>query len=119
MLHVRKFKVISYNCKNMETASKAFEHLAKEANVILVQEHWHFGCQLDKLNFELDSLIGCDKAIDAGDPILPLQMPRGYGGTAVLWQKSIVLDHLIVALPDVGNRIQYVEIKEQDPLNFY
>ena len=41
-------------------------------------------------------------------------MPRGYGGTAVLWQKGI--DHLIVTLPDGGNRIQGVEIKGQDPL---
>ena len=39
MIDVSKFKVISYNCKNMETASKAFEHLAEVADVILVQEH--------------------------------------------------------------------------------
>ena len=76
-LGVSKFKVISYNSKNMETASKAFEQLAEVADVILVQEHWYFDCQLDKLNSISDSLIGCGKAVDTGDPILPFQMPRG------------------------------------------
>ena len=113
MLDVSKITVIIYKYKNMETASKAFEHLAEVADVILVQEHWYFDCQLDKLNSISDSLIGCGKAVDTGDPILPLQMPRGYGGTAVLWQKSI--DHLIVPLPDGGNRSQCVEIKGHAP----
>ena len=36
-----------------------------------------------------------------GDPVLPVQMPRGYGGTAVLWQKKI--DHLITPIIDGGN----------------
>ena len=45
----------------METASKAFEHLA---DVILVQEHWYFDCQLDKLNSISDSLIGYGKGDD-------------------------------------------------------
>ncbi|MEW8545688.1 MAG: endonuclease/exonuclease/phosphatase family protein, partial [Candidatus Thiodiazotropha sp.] len=112
--NVNKLRVVSYNCKNMATAGLAFEHLAKEADIILVQEHWYFDCQLDKLNSVTESLIGCGKAVDTGNPVLPLQMPRGYGGTAVMWQKSI--DHLIVPLPDGGNRIQYVETKGQDPL---
>jgi hypothetical protein len=41
------------------------------------------------------------------DPLQPIQMPRGYGGTGILWKKE--LDHLINVI-DIGNeRIQCVE----------
>ena len=79
-----------------------------------MQEHWHFDCQLHKLNSVSSEFISQGKAVDTGDPILPLQMPRGYGGTAVLWKRGI--DHLCVVLPDGGNRIQCVELRGMEPL---
>ena len=90
----------------METAGPAFEALSRDTDVVLVQEHWYFDCQLHRLNTVSSEYIGQGKAVDIGDPILPLQMPRGYGGTAVLWKRGI--DHLMVGLPDGGNRIQCV-----------
>lgn len=41
-------------------------------------------------------------------------MPRGYGGTAVLWQKRI--DHLVTPIADGGNRIQCVELQGKTPI---
>ena len=58
--------------------------------------------------------IGQGKTVDTGDPIHPLQMPRGYGGTTVFWKRGI--DHLIVVLPDGGNRIRCVELRGAEPL---
>ena len=81
---------------------------------MLVQEHWYFDCQLDRLNAACEKFVGCGKAVDTGDPILPIQMPRGYGGTAILWQANI--DHLVTRLSDGGNRIQCIEVSSQDPL---
>ena len=52
--------------------------------------------------------------MDTGDPILPVQMPRGYGGVAVLWKDSI--DHLVSKVPDGGNRTQCIELAIDDPL---
>lgn len=52
--------------------------------------------------------------MDTGNPILPVQMPRGYGGVAALWRKD--LDHLVVKLPDGGNRIQCIAIQGKKPL---
>ena len=52
-------------------------------------------------------MTGTGKAVDTGDPMLPVQMPRGYGGSAILWKRTI--DHLVRVLQDGGNRIQCVE----------
>ena len=82
------FKIVTFNCKNIETSKYAIQELSKTTDVILLQEHWYFDCQLNKLNAVSEDMIGSGKATDTGDPILPVQMPRGYGGTAVLWQKK-------------------------------
>ena len=52
--------------------------------------------------------------VDKGNPVPPVCMPRGYGGEAILWKKS--LDKYIKSLPDGGNRIQCVEIKLKEPV---
>ena len=62
----------------------------------------------------LKCFIGKGKAVDSGDPILPVQRPRGYGGVVVLWRKEIA--HLVQDLPDGGNRIKYIEIKGNMPI---
>jgi len=45
--------------------------------------------------------------VDSNDPIPPIQMPRGYGGVAILWRKE--LDNLITSLKIGNERIQCVE----------
>ena len=57
---------------------------------------------------------GAGKALDSGDPITPVQMPRGYGGIGILWKKDI--DQIVTELPDGGNRIQCVSIRAQKPI---
>ena len=61
-----------------------------------------------------ESITGVGKAVDIGDLIFPVQMPRGYGGVVILWRKFI--DHLFVKLQDRTNRIQCVEIQNQQPV---
>ena len=58
-------------------------------------------------------MAGTGKAVDTEDPILPVQMPRGYVGVAILWK--ITIDHLVRVLPDGGKRIQCVELLTQQP----
>lgn len=113
---INTLSIVSYNCKNIETSKIAIEqlHTIHSADIILIQEHWYFDCKLEKLNETNNHYNGKGKAVDTGDPILPAQMPRGYGGTAILWKKEI--DHLVKPLPDGGNRIQCTEINSQDPL---
>ena len=56
---------------------------------------------------------GSWKAVDTNDPIMPSQMPRGYGSVAILWKKSI--GHLVTPFPDGENRIQGVQIASAKP----
>ena len=97
----------------METALHAVGELSKKADVMLIQEHWYFDCQLNKLEEVCDLLTGTRKAVDTGDAIMPTLMPRGYSGVAVLCEKSI--GYLVTPIPDGGNRIQVVEIAGDKP----
>lgn len=55
------------------------------------------------------------KGVDKNEPLLPICMPRGYGGVAVLW--NINIDHMIKPL-DVGSeRIQGIEITGKSKSN--
>ena len=45
--------------------------------------------------------------ISENNPIQPTQMPRGYGGVAILWKQEI--DNIIRPLPDCGERLQCIE----------
>jgi hypothetical protein len=43
------------------------------------------------------------------DPLLPVSLPRGYGGVAILWKKPI--DYLVRTLPDGSEKIQCIELE--------
>ena len=75
---------MTFNCKNVNTSELAIEELSTYADVILIQEHWLFNCKLHKLNEISEIFNGVGKAVDTGNPILPIKMPRGYGGVGVL-----------------------------------
>ena len=62
-------------------------------DIILIQEHWLFQAQIHLIG-ELHSQINyAAKGVDINDPLLPISMPRGYGGVAVIWKNEI--DHLV------------------------
>ena len=107
-----KISIVTYNCTNVNTSLKAITRLSMDTDIILLQEHWLYTCQLHRLKKLHDSYIGVCKAVDSFHPISPVQMPRGYGGVGVLWKKGI--GHIINDLS--GERIQYVELKADRPL---
>ena len=114
--HSRLLKLVSFNCKNIRTCEYVMDDLLVkyEADILLLQEHWLFGCQLHRLNEISDLCVGQSKSVDTGDLILPVQMPRGYGGKAILWKKQI--DHVIKPLDVGGNQIQCVAKNVCEPL---
>lgn len=58
----KQLKVISYNCKNIETALWTFEALSKTTDIFLVQEHW-------LLIASYRNLLQCVKILlDVGSP---------------------------------------------------
>ena len=106
-----KLDIVSFNCKNVNTCNYVLNELLvdQSADILFLQEHWLFDCQLHRLSEISDLCTGSGKAVDTDDPILLVQMPRGYGGIAVSWIKEN--DHLITQRPDGGNCIQCVEVK--------
>ncbi|CAG2248448.1 unnamed protein product [Mytilus edulis] len=97
-----------FNCKNILTCGPLFDELKDSIDIYLLQEHWLFHCQLKMLNDILLDYKGVGKSSRLSDPITPWRMPRGYGGTAILWKKN--LDSIVTPLSIGNNRIQCIEI---------
>ena len=45
----------------METSGYAIEQLSRSDDFILIQEHWYFDCQLNRLNAVCDNMPGVEK----------------------------------------------------------
>ena len=70
--------------------------------------HWLFKCELNLLIEVHENFIGTGKSVDSGCPLLPVKLPRGYGGVGIMSQKK--LDHLVTPKEDGNERIQCVEL---------
>jgi exonuclease III len=105
-------RIVSYNCKNIKTSTQAINHLLRENNVILIQEHWLFQFQIHKLGEIAAEIYFEGKSVDIQNNINPSQQPRGYGGVAILWKKEI--HHLIKPYKDGNERIQCIEFKDNN-----
>ena len=107
-----ELKICSYNCKNIKTSVLAINELfEKEYQILLIQEHWLFQFQIQLLGEVGENICYAGKGVDLNDPIQPVQLPRGHGGVAILWNKK--LDKFITSLPDGGERIQCIQFKDQ------
>ena len=82
--------------------------MEKSIDIYMLQEHWLFDCQLTILQEFHQDYNGAGKSVDSNDPISPYQMPRGYGGVAILWRKD--LDSYITPLQVGNERIQCIEL---------
>ena len=102
-------KIVTFNCKNIQTCGPFFQESIKYIDICLIQEHWLFNCQLSLLHELHENLTGVGKSVDDKDPLTPNHLPRGYGGVAILWNKKI--DNLINVIQVGNERIQCVELK--------
>ena len=75
---------MSFNCKNVKTSVHAKNELFKTNDIILLQEHWLFQCQIDELGEIRENTCYAGKGADKNNTIETTQMPRGYGGVAIL-----------------------------------
>ena len=104
-------QLATFNIKNVNANLIALQETLKECDVLAIQEHWLF-------NFEQKILSNVDprfnyfaRSVDDLQPISPYQKPRGYGGTAFMWRKSI--DDMVKELPDGDKRVICIEISNQ------
>ena len=106
---LKPLNVSSYNCKNIITSTSTVNELFKDNDIVLIQEHWLFQSQIPLLDEVCEGVGSAGKGTDYLDPILPTQMPRGYGGVGILWKSEI--DSRIKVLDDGGNRIQCIQLE--------
>ena len=74
--------------KKFKTNLNFVKELSNNHKILLLQEHWFYGFEtaiLEKIYDNCDYLVKC---VDDADPILPVQPPRGYAGTGILWHKD-------------------------------
>ncbi|VDI67956.1 Hypothetical predicted protein [Mytilus galloprovincialis] len=105
---VYHLNILSFNCKNIKTCDPLFSEILFNYDIVLLQEHWLFDCQLPLLDNVHIDFNGIGKAVDSDDPLPPTHLPRGYGGVCILWKKTI--DHKITKVDCTNNRIQCIEI---------
>lgn len=91
------------------TCGPLFEELKNQVDIYLLQETWLYDCQLHLINDLHEEYMGIGKAVDTGDPIPPIKMPRGHGGVAIMWKKS--LDPYINYIQGGNNRILCIELR--------
>ena len=99
----RRLRLTTFNCKNILTCGALFDELSRTEDIVVIQEHWQFKCQLYLLNEINENYQVSGKSLDFYNPISPAQIPRGYGGMAIFWRKT--LDHLVTDLDSGNERI--------------
>ena len=107
-------KITTWNCRGLGNSEPYLRHLSNSSQVILLQEHWLWPFELQKLSSVLPEFSATGKA----DSRLTehYNVTRGCGGVAILWNKSIDISPLTVY---TNNRICGVEIQlpENDNIN--
>ena len=101
-------QVATFNVQNINANVLAVQDVLRNVDILAVQEHWLFNFEQQKL-YDIDkNFTLAAKSVDDSDTISPFQKPRGYGGVAVFWRKS--LDRYIKPLPDGSDRLICIEL---------
>ena len=84
----KQISIITLNAKNIKGNLAYAQSLAAKYDIICLQEHWLFSFELKFLeSISKDHSIHA-KAVDMNNPLPPLQVPRGYGGTAIVYKNN-------------------------------
>jgi exonuclease III len=94
----QKIRFVSFNCKNIKTCALIIDKFLQTNDIILIQEHWLFQAHIHLISEIHGEINYVGKGVEINDPLLPVSMPRGYGGVAVIGRKEI--DQIIRPLED-------------------
>jgi hypothetical protein len=76
-------RVLSFNCKNIKTCGPFFYDVLNNVDIVMLQEHWLFKCQLAWLEEIHADFTGCGKSVDNTDPLCSTQS-RNYNILSIL-----------------------------------
>lgn len=105
-----RLTIASYNCKNIKTSTLAICDLMRHANIILLQEHWLYQCQLYQLGEIHNDLCHVGKGVDKYEEIDQSNLPRGYRVVGICWHKD--LDQIVGMVEGGNERIQCIEVNQ-------
>ena len=80
-------KIASYNCRSFKSSITDVKNLCDMSDICLLQEHWLFKDELSLLSSVHDDFHAF--GVSAIDTKKDLFVGRPYGGTAILWKKSL------------------------------
>lgn len=86
-LHNNNLQLCTFNCRSVKSSVYEIHNLCTNYDLILLQEHWLLPNELDLLNsIHPDFLALGQSAVDMSQGVL---IGRPYGGTAILYKKSL------------------------------
>ena len=101
-------RLTSFNIKGFHSNKLYFNKLLQKNDIILLQEHWLFNFEKEQLKQHDPDFVVFTRHVDDQDQISPKCRPRGYGGIAMAYRKTLASS--ITELVDGDHRIQAIEI---------
>ncbi|VDI33131.1 Hypothetical predicted protein, partial [Mytilus galloprovincialis] len=101
-------RIVSFNNKGFISNKKSLNELLDKHDIILLQEHWLFNYEKEQLKQHHSDFLTFSRHIDDDEPMCPIGRPRGHGGIAILYRKS--MSSLFSHHPDGNNRVEAIEI---------
>ena len=92
--------ITSWNSHGFTRSTPYLNNLMDTCDVMLIQEHHLFPCQLEKLH-QVNSDFDCFSRHSALLSDADLQCKQGHGGVAIMWKHSIA--HCIKPQKSIGN----------------
>ncbi|CAC5366790.1 unnamed protein product [Mytilus coruscus] len=96
------------NIKGFNSNKNYLIELLDKHGIILLQEQWLFNYEKELLKQHHSDFITFSRHIDDDEPMSPIVRPRGHGGIATLYRKSMF--SMSSQLPDRNNRIQAIKV---------
>jgi exonuclease III len=103
-------RICTFNCRSIKNSIHDVQRLCTSHDIICIQEHWLLPTELELLsNIHTDFFGIGSSAVNISDDLL---VGRPYGGTAILFRKS--LSHLIKPLSPSNSRVTGMKVISHD-----
>ncbi len=103
-------RLASFNCRSVKNSNYDVINLCNKCDIVCLQEHWLLPNELNILNnINTEFISHGYSSVNISDSVL---VGRPYGGTAILFRKS--LSHLIKIVPTTDPRVTAIRVKSSD-----
>ena len=110
--------LVSLNIEGFHSNKEYLRHLIQkyQPDIIMLQETWLYAFQSKDIGENFPTYDVASKAVDDDDPLPPYKIPRGHGGIAIMWNRSL---SGITVHPDGSHRILIISHLDMVIVNVY